>query len=330
VEFSDLSKLASGHVEARIVQTAVGLRVFDALKTQPLNARAVSRSLQTDSRATELLLNALAALGLLAKRADVFSVTPLSRQYLLTDSDYYLGEMILFDASLWSSWERLEEAVRTGNPVRMPDMYQSDEKETRTFIRAMDSLVKARGDAQVVAEVLDWIAVKNLLDVGSGPGTYPIYLCRQFPHLRATIFDLPATSGLTEGFVRESGLRHRIQLVTGDYRADTIPGRYEAIFMSNIIHGEDYEQNERLIQKLATANLTSDGRLIIKDHILDETRTHPPVGAVFSLLMLLTTQGGRCYTLDEVKAWMVKAGLRNVERIDLPPPLTSLLVIGKR
>jgi hypothetical protein len=252
MEFADLSKLASGHVEARIVQTAVELRVFDALKSNPLNARAVSAALKTDHRGTELLLNALTALGLLEKNQDSYSITPISQKYLLRDSAYYLGDLILFDASLWSSWERLEEAVRTGKPVRRPDMYQDDNTETRRFIRAMDSLVKARGDAPLVADVLDWSGVTELLDVGSGPATYPIYLCRRFAQLRVTIFDLRATMQLTESFVREAGLCDRIRLITGDYRTDTIPGVYDAIFLSNIIHGEDYAQNERLIAKLAS------------------------------------------------------------------------------
>jgi hypothetical protein len=330
MDFSDLSRLASGHVEARIVQTAVELRLFDALKTQPLDARAVSSSLQTDARGTELLLNALAALGLLEKTGEAFTITPISRKYLLTDSEHYLGGMIVFEASLWPNWGRLEEAVRTGKPVRLPDMYQSNAKETGNFIYAMDSLVKARGDARVLGQVIDWSGVRELLDVGSGPGTYPIYLCGRFPQLRATIFDLPATSRLTEGFIRRAGMSDRIRVLTGDYRADTIPGSYQAIFMSNVIHGEDYDQNERLIAALVTRNLVPGGRLIIKDHILDETKAYPPVGAVFSLLMLLTTEGGRCYAFDEVKDWMAKAGLKGIERIDLPPPLISALVVGER
>jgi hypothetical protein len=52
------------------------------------------------------------------------------------------------------------------------------------------------------------------------------------------------------------------------------------------------------------------------------------VGSIFSLLMLLTTDGGRCYTFNEVRAWMEGAGLSKVEQIELPFPLTSSLVIG--
>jgi hypothetical protein len=46
--------------------------------------------------------------------------------------------------------------------------------------------------------------------------------------------------------------------------------------------------------------------------------------------MLLTTAGGRCYSFSEIKRWMDKAGLLNARRVDLPPPLTSSLVIATK
>jgi hypothetical protein len=76
--------------------------------------------------------------------------------------------------------------------------------------------------------------------------------------------------------------------------------------------------------------LTPGGSIIVKDHILDSTRANPPTGALFSLLMLLTTAAGRCYTLDEVKAWMLAAGLMHIRQIDLPAPLNSSLIIATK
>jgi predicted O-methyltransferase YrrM len=328
MDFPDLARLASGHVEARIVQAAIQLGVFDCLK-KPTTVSAVASSLGTEPRATELLAYALVAIGLLQENHDRFSLAPVALKYLVKDSPQYYGDMILFDASLWSCWERLEDAVKSGRPVRPADMYQQNPEETERFIRAMDSLVQARGDAVHLARDIGWHRVKKLLDIGSGPGTYPIYLCRQFPEIHATVFDLPDTLKITEKFVRQAGLQERFNLVAGDYRTDTISGHYDVIFLSNIIHGESFQENERLIGKVA-ANLETEGRIIIKDHVLDRSRTHPPVGAIFSLLMLLTTESGRCYTFEEVKCWLEKAGLKRVRQIDLPPPLTSALVIGEK
>jgi hypothetical protein len=70
--------------------------------------------------------------------------------------------------------------------------------------------------------------------------------------------------------------------------------------------------------------------LIVKEHVLGDSRAEPAVGALFSLLMLLTTDGGRCYSFAEIEAWMKQAGLNCVERIDLPAPLTSSLVIASQ
>ena len=329
MNFSQLMGLASGHVEARLTQTAVDLRIFDALENAALTSEEAAARLALEPKAAELLLNALAAVELLHKNAALFSLADTARQYLLRSSPYYVGDMIRFESSLWNCWEKLPEAIRSGKAVRPADMYQDDVNETGTFISAMDSLVKARGDSDVVASVLDWSHVGEFLDVGSGPATYPIALCKKFPNLHATIFDLPVTLNITRHFIRAAGMEDRIRLIAGDYRKDAIPGDYQVIFLSNVIHGEDYAKNEALIGKLAK-NLEPAGRIVIKDHILDDSRAKPAVGAIFSLLMLLTTAGGRCYSFNEIRTWMEAAGLSEVEQINLSSPLTSSLVIGTK
>jgi hypothetical protein len=329
MNFLQLMGLASGHVEARLTQTAVELRIFDALENAALTSEQAAARLALEPKAAELLLNALAAVELLHKNAALFSLADTARQYLLRSSPYYVGDMIRFESSLWNCWEKLPEAIRSGKAVRPANMYQDDVNETETFISAMDSLVKARGDSDVVASALDWGHVGEFLDVGSGPATYPIALCKKFPNLHATIFDLPVTLSITRHFIRAAGMEDRIRLIAGDYRKDAIPGDYQVIFLSNVIHGEDYAKNEALIGKLAK-NLEPAGRIVIKDHILDDSRAKPAVGAIFSLLMLLTTAGGRCYSFNEIRTWMEAAGLSEVEQINLSSPLTSSLVIGTK
>lgn len=329
MNFSDLARLAGGYLEARAIQVAVSLGVFDALERQSLDAPALASSINADPRATEIFLNALAALGLLEKKAGLFSLSTVASTYLVRSSPKYYGGMILFDSSLWECWGGLERAVRTGRPVRTPDMYQGDCEATERFITAMDSLVQARGDAEILARTIDLSKVTEMLDIGSGPGAYPIHLCRKNPKLRATIFDLAGTLKITEKLVRESGLGNRMKLVSGDYRRDPIPGKYQLILLSNIIHAESAEDNERLMKKVHSC-LDAGGKVVIKDHILDDSLSHPPVGATFSLLMLLTTESGRCYSFNEVKGWLDDAGFKRARQIPLPHPLTSALVVGEK
>ena len=329
MDFSKLLGLASGHVEARIIQTAIELQVFDTLAPKPSLAGDVAKELQLDQSATELLLNALVALELLEKDAAQFRLAAAAARYLLKSSPEYLGGMIHFESMLWQSWEQLPNAVRSGKPPRAAHMYQNDPREMAIFIEAMDSLVKARGDVEATAQAFAWKKKRNLLDVGAGPATYPIGLCRRFSELTATVFDLPGTLELTRRYIADNRMATRIQCIAGDYRTDTIPGSYDVIFLSNIIHGEGTDENRKLMAKLFTI-LEPGGHLIIKDHILDDNRTTPPVGAIFSLLMLLTTQSGRCYSFGEIKNWLGAAGMTRIHKFDFPAPFTSSLVIGEK
>src|SRR5262249_58105901 len=145
-----------------------------------------------------------------------FSVTERAAKYLLRSSSQYVGAMIRFESALWACWEKLPDAIRSGQPVRPPNMYQEDPIETETFIKAMDSLVKARGDAEVMTEAMDWNGVNEMLDVGSGLASYPIALCRRFPNLHVTIFDLPGTLKITKSLVRQAGMIEGMQITGGE------------------------------------------------------------------------------------------------------------------
>ena len=239
--------------------------------------------------------------------------------------------MILFDAEPWDVWGGLEDSIRTGNPVRTPDMFQNAPEDTARFIRAMDSLVHARGDAAWVAEHLDLREVRSIADLGGGPGTYLAAMLKRRPHLRAAIWDLPATLSVARDVLaeREPAVRDRIELVSVDYLKDQLPHGSDAIFMSNIIHSETEETNAALMKKCFDA-LGAGGMLVVKDHIMNRELTHPAAGAVFALYLLLTTHG-RDFSFDEVCSWMRDAGFRDIEEQALPsPPFTSSMVIAHK
>ena len=66
--------------ESRALLTAVELDLFNAVAQGATAAEAASR-MQTDERATEMLMNALVALEMLQKKDGVFRNTQLAAQY---------------------------------------------------------------------------------------------------------------------------------------------------------------------------------------------------------------------------------------------------------
>jgi SAM-dependent methyltransferase len=331
MDFAELAGLAGAHAEARAIQVALKLGVFRELAGGPRDAPSLARALNCDQRATGLLANALASIGLVAKRDGLFTLQECARRYLLEASDEYLGGMILFDEAIFPLWTKLEESVRNGRAARVPDMFQERTDETERFIGAMDSLVRARGDAVWLAEHLDLAGAASIADVGGGPGTYLVELLRRWPALRASIYDLSATLKVARRMLerRAPWALERLELVEVDYLSDELPGPRDALMLSNIIHSEDEAINAELARKCFRA-LSPGGRVIIKDHIMDGELIEPRAGAVFSLYLLLTTRG-RDYSFEEVAKWLSSAGFAHIEHEMLPsPPFTSSLVIARK
>jgi SAM-dependent methyltransferase len=328
MDFSELNRLSSGFILSRIIQVAARIGIFDKIEARGTTSEEVASCINTSPRATELFLNALVAIRLLSKESGKYFNTAISRNYLVKNSPKYFGGMIVFEHNLWDMWGKLEESVRTGMPSRKPDMFQNTEDETEKFILAMHSLVKARGDAEVVSHLLDLGWANSLIDIGSGPGTYPIEFIKKYPQLAITIFDLPGTLRVTRKVLEEEHKIGQISLFEGDYRKTKIPDGFDVAFLSNIIHSEDETTNQDLMKNIYEA-LNTGGLLVIKDHILNEDLTSPAVGAIFSITMLLATNG-RDYSFKEVSRWLEKAGFKYIEWKQLSNTLESSLITARK
>ena len=81
------------------------------------------------------------------------------------------------------------------------------------------------------------------------------------------------------------------------------------------------------MQKHAPA-LSSGGRVIVHDRVMDEERINPAHGAFFAPNMLVGTAGGDTYTEAEVHAWMEEAGLSGIIRKETSVGTTQ--IVGRK
>jgi SAM-dependent methyltransferase len=332
MEFTELAAMAGAHAEARALQVALKLGIFELLVQQASQAaNEIAASLGTDRRATMLLANAMVALGLLDKHEDNYRLSSTAYRYLVKSSPEYLGGMILFDEAIFPYWVTLEDSVRSGTSARSPDMFQSAPEDTERFIRAMDSLTRARGDAAWVAEHLDLAGIRTVADLGGGPGTYLAAIVQRHQKVRGAVWDLPATLKVTRRILaeREPQIMARIELLEVDYLKAPLPGPVDAVFMSNIVHSEQERDNASLMAKCFDA-IAPGGLIALKDHVMNGDLTDPRAGAIFSLYLLLMTRG-RDYSFDEIAGWLSAAGFIDTKMHRLPnPPFTSSLVTARR
>jgi len=100
-----------------VILTALELDVFTAVGSGAA-AALVARKLGTDARATEMLLNALAAMKLLQKREGAFYNAPVASRYLAEGGRDDARVALMHTVALWTRWSTLTECVRAGLPLR--------------------------------------------------------------------------------------------------------------------------------------------------------------------------------------------------------------------
>ena len=319
-----LLSLSGAYWQTCTLHAGVKLDLFTAVGDRAQTAEELARAKGADVRGTAMLLNALAAMGLLVKTGDAYANTEAAAAFLSKDSERYIGHMIMHHHHLVASWSRLDEAVATGRPVRSRASF-SDPRVRESFLMGMFN--NAMLQAPSVAEAVDLSGKTHILDLGGGPGTYAIHFCRANPGLRATIYDLPTTRPFAEKTVARFGLSDRIDFVDGDFVTAAVPGTYDAVWMSHILHGEGPENCHSIVAKAAAA-LAPGGLIAIQDFILDDAMDGPLFPALFSLNMLTGTEAGQAYSESQIRDMLDAAGVEQVRRLGFRSPTDSGILAG--
>lgn len=306
----EILKLARSFMGARILLTGAELNLFTLVKHQNLTAREIAEQTNSVLRPLVILLDALTALGLLVKEGDRYRCVPPASSFLADDApDTSVFPMVRHLAHLWRRWSALTDIMQ-GAPDASDQGHgtQSDD-ELQAFIGAMHVVGKDRaGD---IADAVKPEEAKNLLDVGGASGTYTMAFLRAAPGIKATLFDRPAVMAMARERLAQAGLLERVTLAPGDFYRDEFPPGHDLALVSAIIHQNSPEQNRDLYGKVFRA-LVPGGRIIIRDHVMEDDRTAPKEGAVFAVNMLVATDGGGTYTYDEIRDDLTRAGFHRI------------------
>jgi len=308
-----------------VLHAAVKLDVFTVIGGAQLTGKEISQKLNGSQRGMERLLNALTAMDLLVKTDGKYANSPAGKTFLAKDSAKYIGHIIMHHHHLLESWSQLDQAVLSGRPVRTQASFSNDEWR-ESFLMGMFNL--AMGLAPKIVPLIDLSSKRHLLDLGGGPGTYAIHFCKKYSQLKATVYDLPTTRPFAEKTIKQFELTDRIQFAEGNYLNDPVEGRYDAIWLSHILHGEGPDDCRMIIQK-AISVLEPGGMIIIHDFILNNSMDGPLFPALFSLNMLLGTDSGQSYSEIQIIDMLAAAGVKDVRRIVVQSPNDSGIIMGE-
>ena len=305
-----------------VLTAATALDVFSPLAVKPMMAGELADELDTDPRATTVLLDALAALQFLSKQGEKYSVPEEVARLLSEQSADNVQTMVRHLANCLRRWVELPKVVKTGKCADTGPSVRGADADREDFIGAMNLISKS-----VAAGVIDKIRpleFRHILDVGGGSGTWTIAFLRAVPEARATLFDQPAVIPMAEKRLAEAGLTDRVTLVGGDFYTDTLPEGADLAWLGAICHQNSRQQNRDLFAKVHKA-LADGSFVMIRDMVMDSSHTNPVAGALFAVNMLVGTEGGGTYSFDEYREDLQVSGFSEVTLVHREETMSSLI-----
>src|SRR3989339_542368 len=311
-----LIQLSGGHWQAFAIHAAIELDLFTLLDSGLKTSKEMAHLASYNQRACEMLLNALCAMDLLVKIDGNFTNTPFASEFLSKNSEAYTGYIIGHHHHLVDSWNNLASVVRTGEPHRSSTSHTNSEIERENFLMGMFNMAFRSRLAPRWVEKINLAKAQSILDLGGGPGTYAIYFCQNNAQMSGTVFDLPTTAPFAEKTIARFTLNDRINFIGGDFTVNDIPGKYDAVLLSHILHGMDEKNCQLVISKAAKA-LNPNGVFLIHEFILNDEKSGPLFPALFSLNMLVGTTGGQSYSKADLIKMLSNAGISQIEHLTL-------------
>ncbi len=322
----ELLEVVRGFQAACVITAAADLDLFTVLGNTPTTAARLAQRIKADPRATTVLLDALAALELLAKRSNVYEVPADIAEFLTADAPANVLAGVRHQGNCLRRWDQLARVVQTGQPAQREPSIRGEAGDCESFISAMNDF--SGPVASQIVERLSPLRFQRMLDIGGASGTWTIAFLRAVPEATGVLFDLPQVIPLARQRFARAGLADRVSLVAGDFYTDELPGGADFAWLSAIAHQNSRVQNRALYRKIYSA-LVAGGTLAIRDIVMDASKTQPVAGALFAVNMLVGTEGGGTFTFHEFKEDLQTAGFTEVQLVYQGETMDSLIRAGK-
>jgi hypothetical protein len=313
---------------------ASGVIHFDVpgrLAKGPKTSAQLQSELGLADRAWVVLSTALKAMNILEEDFHGnISLTPAGAEFL-TDGEFdmksYIG-LIAETPGVHALLGRLKNNAPTANRDDEGDAFifregkasaMDSENSARRLTLALSGRARICGSA--VAKALVGAGCKRILDVGGGSGLYAIALLLADENLRVTVWDRAEVLRLAAEFGAKCGVAHRMDLVSGDMFADSVPEGHDGVLLSNILHDWDIPECERLLKKLRDS-VELRTPLWIHDVYLNDSLDGPLPIALYSAALFSLTEG-RAYSTAEYRTMLRHCGF-----LDQPAVLPTAVHCG--
>jgi SAM-dependent methyltransferase len=299
------------------LHAAASLGVADAIAADGTASADVAQTIGADPGATHRLLRAMAALELCQETDDGrFTLTALGMPLRADAPDSVRSWLLLMGGEMvWSSWGRLADSVRTGQPAPMllegkdAFTWMADHPtEFAIFDHSMRELT--RRAAPAIAAAYDFGAARAVVDVGGGHGALLAAVLVANPHLRGTVLDLAHCAEGAAELAGAAGVGDRCGFATGSF-FESVPAGADVYLMKSVLHDWNDERSAAILRACRAA-LRPGARLVLVEVVVPQRPGTSPLDQMIAgtdLNMLVMT-GGCERTEEQYRGLCAAAGLR--------------------
>jgi SAM-dependent methyltransferase len=306
-----LDLLSTGIFHA--VTAAIGLRVFETLRTGPLEPDALAARVDAGPAVLKSLCELLVGGGYLDRTGEGYRNTAMTRRWLTDAEGTNMAPWLTaWDEVVLPFWEReLDTVLGEGAPSVDIYTWAAETGRADTLHAGFRATARlASEDALSVVGVPDGAA--RLLDVGGGHGRYAAAFAAANPELTGAVVDLKHARETFTETVAEEGVADRVAFRAGDYLTDDLGSEYDLALVFNVLHAHDPETNAELFGRVFDA-LAPGGRIAVLEEFTGEGPS--PIARTATRFVDFTyrvTLGARTYPSADVEGWLRDAGFENV------------------
>lgn len=258
---------------ARALATAFEKGLIDFfLKHKGVTLDTVTKQLGTDSCGMQLLLNLLLANRVVENCNDELKLTD-AFVHALQFRELLELKLGIANFAMYDLLDYFTDLVL--NPNEFPKKarfcrlfgydkcfnYTKENYElTRRWMQITTTLTKY--EAQVCMKHHDFSRYRRILDIGGNSGEFVLQICRRYPGISATVFDLPLVCDIGEAYLRSEPEADRITFIKGNALTDELPKGFDLITFKSMLHDWPDKEAKQFMTR-ASQSLESGGTLLI-------------------------------------------------------------------
>ena len=300
--------LYTGVYKPQIIRIALRLDVFSPLKAGPATAEFVAHVCNCNIVGIGRLLDYLTSINILEKHDDKYSLSIETTTFLVRGEKAYTGNLIMDFIGL-TPWESIQESIRSGKPEHIDleiHFAQDAWIESYRSVRIPSSL-----EMWAKAGIVPKISLKlRLLDLACGCAIKSMVLAQRSPNVKLTCLDTPQVLEVARDLADRWGILPQVGFLSGNLlTADLGNAEYDVTLLGQITHYLTKQQNCELFNRIYKA-LTPGGKLVL-DVPMEKEQLNE--SSSFLTLILWANSGGRAYTFDEYRSWLMETGFTSVD-----------------